>query len=186
MIFRMPCPHCRSVLKIKESQDGRSVTCPGCHKAFVASSIPGDDFPGDDDPPTITANPAVDRLSEPDREPPNEPREGHVADRAYFSAMNVGDVQLVHGPGSLPWYYGFLVAMSYVQAILGSAIIWLAFAVVLVAMGRIEGNVGVRVWYMILFFAICCWSQLLVLFYPALVLLIVDIGRSLRSSLGRR
>jgi DNA-directed RNA polymerase subunit RPC12/RpoP len=83
-------------------------------------------------------------------------------------------------PDSLPWFYSILTAISYCVAIIGSLIIWASFAFVCVA-ARGEGRDLVGY-----YFVACMISQLGVLFLPALILLLVDIGTVLHVVARRR
>jgi DNA-directed RNA polymerase subunit RPC12/RpoP len=49
----LKCPHCSRVLKVGETAAGKRISCPACHKAFLAPKPPGEKGPAPPTPPPV-------------------------------------------------------------------------------------------------------------------------------------
>jgi hypothetical protein len=93
--------------------------------------------------------------------------------------------------GPLPWFYSFLVTMSYCFIVLGTLAIWAGFFVAVRSIipdadGRQAIPRASAIIYLMLTLTWACFGQICLLIFPSLFLLFVDFGLSLRRLCRRR
>jgi len=171
MAIQTKCPSCGARGKVPDQARGQRVKCPSCGSPFTAefnSPFENLDAPAElpyTSPPPVRERPARD----PDQ---------------FSELVNSSSASNPKAEAGEPWFYRYLVVVAYAMMILtaiGSAL-WLIAAIFLLVRTRLVDNdktfaAVAEASYLVSWFITCVVAA----FWSALVLLLVDIGRKLRT-----